>query len=318
MSFRRAGGVWLLLLSLTHPSIAAEPSEAETRYSEGLKAFEAGNYVAACQKLAESYRLDPLPGALFTLATCEMRAGRLATAASRFTEFLELVEKLPAEAKQRQAERSAVATRERSALYPKIPHLKVILDGAAPTRSVALNGAALPTSSLNIELAVDPGEQLLEQHLESGASLSQRISLTPGESKVVVLRANQGTAARSPAPGRDVPAAAPRRSNALAYTLGGIGAAGIVVGAVAGGLAMHQASIVEDNCDGSACSPSGKRAADKGQNEALVSSIAFGIGVVGVVTGVLLLTTGESAPAPQAARLDLRLTPRSITLEGAF
>lgn len=318
MFLRRAGGVWLLVLSLTQPVVAAQPNEAEARYNEGLKAFEAGNYVAACQKLAESYRLDPLPGALFTLATCEMRAGRLATAANRFTEFLELVERLPAEGKQRQAERAAVATRERAALYPKLPHLKVVLNDSASTSSVALNGTPLPATSLNVELAVDPGEQLIEQHLKNGHVLSQRIVLGSGESKLVVLNANEGTAAEPHATGRDTPHD-DRRSNAVAYAIGGVGAAGIVVGAIAGGLAMHQASIVKANCDGPACNPNGKEAADQGRTEALVSTIAFGVGVAGVATAVLLLTTGKSRnTAPESAKLDLRLTPRSITLQGSF
>jgi len=45
--------------------------------------MEAGNYAAGCPALAESQRLDPRAGTLFTLSQCEVQWGRVATAVTR-------------------------------------------------------------------------------------------------------------------------------------------------------------------------------------------------------------------------------------------
>src|SRR5687768_9416479 len=101
----------LLVLSLSG-SVWGQSSEAEQQYRRGLSAFQAGDYVTACRALAESYRLEPLPGALFTLATCEMRGGKIAAAAARYSEFLTLIESLPPEQRAAQEERRIVAEDE--------------------------------------------------------------------------------------------------------------------------------------------------------------------------------------------------------------
>jgi hypothetical protein len=319
LSRRAYSGICLLLLSLTR-RVGAQSSDAEARYNQGLKAFEEGNYVVACQQLAESYRLDPLPGALFTLATCEMRSGRVATAASRFSEFLALVRRLPAEAQQRQTDRLAVAERERAQLYARVPRLKLVLDARASAAEVTLNGAVLPSSSVGVELAVDPGEQLIEERSRNGKVFTQRISLAERESKLVRLEPDTTSGAGASGPSADASLAGGRAAgHALPYVFGGVGVAGLVVGAIAGGLAMGEASTVKDQCAGPACSPDGKRAAERGRAEALASTIGFGVGLAGIAAGVVLLTTSEGRkPVPQSARVELRLTPRSIAFKGQF
>ena len=162
---------------------------------------------------------------------------------------------------------------------------------------------------------------MIEQHLADGRMLTQRVSLAEGASKLVVLRANAGTV---PEPGassrgdasRDSAAA---RSSVLPYAVGGVGALGVLVGAVSGGMAMRDAAIVRANCEGAACNAEGKHAADRGQTEALISTIAFSVGITGVVAGVVLLATGKKSKASlPSGQLNLRLTSRSVGLAGQF
>src|SRR3954468_2499265 len=135
----------------------AAPESAEALYQRGIKAFNAGDYVVACRSLRESYRLDPQLGALFTEATCEMRAGKIATAARHYLDFMTRVDSLPPEARERQLERRAVAAQQRAALLPQIPTLRIELRGRSATRPrLTLNGEVLSEASLGVELPLDP------------------------------------------------------------------------------------------------------------------------------------------------------------------
>ena len=80
----------LLFLVISAPATAAaqDLAAAEALFSKGLADMEAGRYDAACPAIGESYRLDPRGGTLFTLAECEAKAGKIATAVARYDDAL--------------------------------------------------------------------------------------------------------------------------------------------------------------------------------------------------------------------------------------
>src|SRR5262245_38278640 len=78
------------LLTTSGLARAAEPRDAaaaEVLFEAGKNLMERGDYAAACPKFEESYRLDPATGALFALALCHERAGKIATA---WVEYMEV------------------------------------------------------------------------------------------------------------------------------------------------------------------------------------------------------------------------------------
>ena len=77
----------------------------------------------------------------------------------------------------------------------------------------------------------------------------------------------------------------------LGYVAGGLGLAGLAVGAVTGVLVLDRKSTVNDECKGHVCSKEGKEAADSGQTLAAISTIAFAVGIAGAATGVTLILT---------------------------
>ena len=319
MPLRWLGLGTLLLCGSLARHACAEPTAAEAEYRRGVTAFEAGDYVVACRAFGESYRLDPLPGALFTLATCELRAGRLASAAGRFSDYLELVERLPAEQQQRESERRAVAEAERRKLKLQVPRLELKLDDASHTSQITLNGVEVAPQSLGVELPVDPGEQVVEQRFVSGRLHRERVTLQAGESKRVVLKISEDPPVSSrPARSPSVSIATPRSSSALPFVVGGIGVAGIVVGGVAGSFAISSAAVVRRECDGAACSVVGKEAADTGKREALISTIAFGVGAVGLTAGIVLYVTRSEARSASTGQLAVGISPQRVVVSGAF
>jgi hypothetical protein len=253
--------------------------------------------------------MDPLPGALFTLATCEARLGRVASAVAHFQDFVQLVPTLPADQQALQAERRQVAARERAALLPDVPTLRVQIAGHLPPgATVRRDSAALDGALLGADLPVDPGEHVVAIEVGHAAVRQQKVVVVRGEHRTVSLEAPPTPEPPAERPGRSAqPAPQPERpasratasgsdspSTAGLIAAGFFASTGIVVGAVAGALALGEKGIVDRYCTGAACSAEGKRAADTGRTEALVSTIAFGVGAAGVAAIAVLLFAGRA------------------------
>ncbi len=295
----------------------SEPDSAEALYQRGIEAFNAGNYVVACRSLSESYRLDPQLGALFTEATCEMRAGKIATAAQHYLDFMTRVDALPAEARQRQLERRAAAAQQRGVLLPQIPTLRVEVRGQSVTPPrLTLNGNVLSQHSLGVALSLDPGDQILEQRSSSGAATVKRITLAPGEHQTLVLEL-AADAPSSPHPGVSTNQRQPSGS-ALPYVLGGVGVVGLGVGGVAGMIAIGKKGVVNDECNGTSCSARGLNAANDGKRDALVSTIGFAAGVAALSTGLVLVLSAPEKPRQQSQRSALVFAGDRLLWRGAF
>ena len=106
------------LLLLAAPALGADPDDAQKLFDRGVDAMEGKRYDQACPDIEASYKLDPRPGTLFTLAECEAQRGRLATAADRYEEYLALYATLPADKKAKQGDREATARRQKETLRP--------------------------------------------------------------------------------------------------------------------------------------------------------------------------------------------------------
>jgi hypothetical protein len=329
----------LLVVTLTlpaAPAAAQDVAAAEELYNRGVTDYRAGRYEAACQEIGASARLDPLPGAIFTLAACEAHLGRVATAAAHYADFLQLVSRLPADQQAIQAERQRMAQAERAALLADIPYLTIWLaDGSTGPVMVRRDGAPLETTLLGRELPVDPGEHVVTAESPDGGREEQRVTVTRREHKAVFVRlrpaaspapgaatAGQAAASSGPPPLPSDSRSAPSTGNGLWPAIAaGVGIAGMAAGSVAGVLALNEKNIVDQSCQGSACtSARGKDAADTGKTEALASTVSFGLGIAGLATLVVLLLAdggSRSARAPVAARV-VALSARALLGGASF
>lgn len=317
-------------LALATPAAAQSVAAAEALFDRGVKHMEAGNYQAGCPAIAESNRLDPRPGTLFSLAVCETRWGKIAWAASHFRDYLELYEKLTPDQQSRQRERPQVAQQERERLLPDVPELTVSLPpGAPPGTVVKVDGVEIGAASLGIPLPVNPGEITLSTQAPGGPLREQRITLEKAAKRPITLEVTPPEAPAAPPPVTPAapvtpppaqpagPDAGPSGRRTAAYVIGGVGAAGLVLGGVMGGLALGKKGAINDHCgsaigqaDEAACDPTGLEAADSVKTLGLVSTIGFGVGLAGIGTAVVLLLTEPSAPTAKdaSARRRLRLS----------
>jgi hypothetical protein len=271
------------------------PSAAETLFDQGLGDMRAGRYDTGCPRLAESYRLDPLPGALFTLADCEAAWGKTATALEHYQSFVQLLTTLPPARRDRFAERRGIALAKMAALAGIVPELTVDVAPGAPAGVVVKrNGVALEPAAYGVGRKVDPGEYVVTAEVDGRARWERTIHLGERDRARVEVPALVGAAATGEAPDTRALADAPSASSRppwlpIAAT---VGAAGLVTGIVAGSMALADRSTIDSDCPGHVCNSDGRSAVNAGQSAALVSTIGFAVGLAGGATaGILWLTS---------------------------
>jgi len=253
-----------------------------------------GRYDSGCPALAESYRLDPKPGALFTLAECEAMWGKIASAVAHYDDYLRMLDRLAPDQRASQHQREGVATAKRLELAPKVPTLEIQLSPAtSPDATVKRDGAALAKVALRVPLPLDPGEHVLVIEDPSGARQETKVTLVAGEKKVVTLDlpplpSKPAPVAKTEAPG---PTPAGGRSKAWTYVAFGTAAVAAGVGGVTGALVFGKKSTIDQHCVDVACNREGKDAADAAQTLGLVSTISFAVAVVAAGTGLALVWT---------------------------
>jgi hypothetical protein len=298
-----------LALALLPSRALAEPTDAaaaEQLFVAARAAMEQGDLKTACERFAESQRLDPAAGTLINLADCLDREGKIASAWQRWKEALDMLRP--------DDERRAAVSQRAQAIEARVPKLELRLSTKAPTGTVAdRDGVALGSASFGISLPIDPGPHRIVGKAPGYAPREYAITIHESESTTLEIEpgaATPGEAAAPPlpAPASPTPVAPVSDSGSSATrTWGfvglGIGAAGLLVGGTAGVLAIAKKNEMEDAChrvgEELLCTSAGVDAADSGSTFATVANIGVAVGLVGVAAGAYLLlsSTGESRTA---------------------
>jgi hypothetical protein len=279
------------LLAVVHTSPARaggnDPAAAEALFRDGRAAAQKGDWDTACPKLRESQRLDPAAGTLLNLADCEEHRGKVATA---WQLYRQVVESLP-----ESDERVPLAKKRATDLERRLPHLTVRLAGPAPSGTkVVRNDVELSDASLGSALPVDPGSYKIVVTAPGHQPASTDVTVVEGANSSVDVRPGAIAGAT------EVPAV--RTSNrTAAWVVGGIGVAGLGVGAVAGILTLGKKGTVDDNCNADKrCNPTGYDAAQSGKTLGMITTGGLVVGVLGVGVGAYLLLSGDKTGASTA------------------
>jgi hypothetical protein len=336
----------ILLAALAPPASAAEPdaaaraANAQTAVQlaeEAADLFAAGKYADALDRYTRADALVKRHTIGVRIARCLAKLGRLNEAAERYlaVQRMPLPADLEPEKAAKQREAIAQAESERDALVPRIPAIIVKLSGPLEA-AVTIDGQPLPAAVLGLKRLGDPGAHRVEARL--GAEVvSREVVLREGEVQTVELTL-QATSPPpiappppqvaqpapqlappppiAPAPDRDDPAR-PRR---IAGFVGiGVGAAGIAMGIVAGGIALGKKADLVTPCGPDLRCP-------RSGGESLIHQVETyntlrGVSSLGFIAGGLLGAAGVvlvvTAPAPKSA-VSIQLTPTGASVRGAF
>lgn len=290
----------LLVLAWTPSAIAADdPAAAELLFQRGREGMEAGDWKQACESFAESHRLDPAPGTVMNLATCQEKRGELARAWEHWQQAMRLLD--PDDQR-----REYVSTRIQE-LEAELPRLTIVVADDAPSGMVVRrDGVELGQASFGIPSPVDPGAHEVVVSSPNHAARTFRLEIEKGEERRIVV-----------APGSELPDPdEPERGSSQrswAYVAGGFGVAGVATGIATGIMVNDRQATVNQNCDGRLCNQIGLDAASQGDALLAANTAAWIIGGVGLAAGAVLYFTSPSSekadPAEPTSSASLRFLP---------
>lgn len=268
---------------------------ARKAYGEGEKAYAAGDYAGAYTGFSKANELVPAPQAAYWAAKSLDAQGKSDEAIAAYEKLLtdpdfgKLGDDKTTDARARLADLKSKLVAEVSVVTTP-PGAVVTVDGTVQSGETPLT-LKLPPGPHKLSVAAAGFEaKELDLDLKGGEKSEQTLELVakappPPPPEPIV------EASAPPPP----PPPPPPRSKVPAYITLGIAGAGAVVGTIFGIKALSSKS----DYDGG---PTASRADDTERN-ALIADMAFGVAITLGVTGIVLLTSDDSAP-PGAAKLE--------------
>jgi hypothetical protein len=187
---------------------------------------------------------------------------------------------------------------------------------------VERDGIDVGESLLGFAQPVDPGDHLLAVQAPGRVDTSSTVHLNEGETREVTVSPGPGPPENpavgaatlplsTPASARDAqgsPAPAPKppsRSMVLPIVFGGIGAAGLVTGAVTGIVMLNVAGLRQQACPNKQCSDEdalvrSNRLASEGNTLSAVTPVALGVGVAALAAATFFALRPHGRPVGTA------------------
>lgn len=285
---------------------------ANALFWEGRRAAEAGDLATACDRFARSLALDRSPGALLNLASCEESRGNVASAWLRYRDAV---------ARMKPDDRRLTLASDRIALLePRLPRLTLRAPAPRPAgMRVSLDGEPLGEDAFGAARPLDPGTHhvrvsangraLRDIAVVLGAAESKSLDVAPGPllppRPVGPIGVSSAPGALSASPGAlsTVPVASMPKLRVAGFSLLGLGGAGVVLGAIAGGMVLVEKGIFDQHCSaaGGCRDQEGLDAAHRGVTWATTSNIAFATGAAVAAVGLILVLASPSRPASKGS-----------------
>jgi len=283
----------VVALAVASPGLAhAQSSAAEALFEQGRSALARGDLDTACARFRASDQIDAAAGTRANLADCEERRGHVASAWEAYRSALA---KLP------QDDRRATVIQARIAkLEARLPRLVLTLAPDAPKETTVREGEAAigEAATYEVPLPLDPGVHHLVVSAPGRQAKAVDVTLAEGQTSTLTVEPGPAEEAGGGAP----PPAPVERPSPGPWIVGGVGLAGLVVGAVTGALVLEDKSAADAGCFDATktCTPAGKAAADAGRTLGPVTTVALVVGAAGVVAGGVWLGVRGSHKASVA------------------
>jgi hypothetical protein len=337
---RRLQGIKPIAMSLAVASVmtfasrhshAGNEAAAQALFDAAKKLAQEGKYAEACPKFAESNRLDRGAGTLIHLGDCYEKNKQAASAWASYKDAASAAQALG------RSDWEKLASQRAAALEPKLARLSIKVTDPAPKLEVLRDGAPVSQASWGVAIPVDVGPHAIEATAKGFKSfkVTKAVDRDGDSVEVTVPKLESETAATTPetTPQTTPPPTTPTTGGkekssqrTIGFVVGGVGVAGLAVGAVTGLMAMGKSSDAKKSCSqsGPCASKSAVDAADGAKSLGLVSTIAFVGGAVGVAAGAVLVFTAQKegsktgAKPPNQKVATVRVTPSVGPGSGGF
>lgn len=268
---------------------------AEALFREAVTLFEEGRIREACDKFAESFRLDPANGTLQDLALCHERQGKIASA---WAEYTQLVGRATAA---KQTARVELAKKRAAELEPRVARVRLVFGAEPNVERVAIDGHAIGRAAWSTALPVDPGEHALTFSAERFVDASRTVRVDREGATIDVEVPRLAAAPVEPAPASSGPS---RRT--MAWILGGAGVVAAGVGGFFGLRAIANKNDGDAHCNGRFCDAAGLSLQDDARTAATISTIAFGVGAIALGGATYLFLTPSVGQKSAQIRAEVR------------
>jgi hypothetical protein len=336
----------LVVATCVSPALAqsdADRATARELGQQGFAALDAKDYATAEDRLRRADKLVHAPTLMLGLARALAGEHKFVEAQEMYQRIIR--EGLPAGASE--AFRTALddARKEVSSVSPFIGGVTIVVQaqggGEVPNEKVTIDGAPVNVASLGVRRAIDPGSHVLAVTGDGFKPAELRFTVPEGgavDAPITLEKdPNYVVAPPTPTPAPSVPTATPSTEPTptpigerpetsssfpkfLPFVALGVGAAGLVLGGITGGIALGDHSKLSSACGSGPCDPSQKGQLDSYHTMAGISTAGFIIGGVGVAAGGLLwLLQPKGAPTPAAGwHVTPTIGPASIGASGTF
>jgi hypothetical protein len=277
-----------LLLGSAPPCRADAPPtaalhEAAGHFARGVELYEEQDWRAALIEFDRAYALAPRFQALYNVAQCHYQLKDYAGALGAFERYL-------AEGGDR------VKEDQREKVKATIDDLRgrvadVRVETSVSGAEVTVDDVVVGTSPLSLPLRLSEGRRKIAASKAGLEPVSRFVDIAGGDAtevKLVLAPAATIVApvVATPALLRPAAASAPRgRSIAPALVGFGLGAAGVGAGVAFGLVAVSTKNDLDRVCSDRACPPSAQAQIDTLRRDAVVSTVAFSVGALGVAAG---------------------------------
>jgi hypothetical protein len=308
------------------PAAAQAPSEIDARitgkalYDEGVRLMDAGRVAEACPKFELATRVDPgRIGVMLKLAACYEAEGRVASAKTGY-DLAEAAAQKAGDARAVEAHTKAVA------LAPRVPRLTItvlpVTAGPGALR-VQRDEIAVESALWGVPVPVDPGEHTITASAAGKKPWREVVKLGERDVKTIEVPAlaDEAPAALPPPAAPLVPAPSAAATSVwstprvVGVAVGAVGVAGLVAGAVLGGIAIQKLkdSNAGGNCAGNLCNQQGLDLRGDAISTGNASTALFAVGGALAATGIVLV-----AVAPRKVAASAALGPSGLTLRGSW
>jgi hypothetical protein len=296
------------------PALAGDEAAAEALFLEAKRLSTEGKFAEACPKFAESNRLDRGAGTLIHLGDCYEKNHQTASAWATYREAASAAQALG------RSDWEKLASTRAAALEPKLAKLTIRVVEPADQIEVTRDGSRTSPASWGVAIPVDTGTHVVQAQAPGRKPFKTSVAINrDGDRDEVVVPKLQaqpaGTAVAPTGSRAGAPAETGSSQRTMGFVVGGIGVAGLAVGAVTGLIAIGKNNDSKQACpNAGACGSSDAvDAADGARQFGTISTIAFVAGGVGAVLGTVLVLT---APSSSSERASTKARPATARARG--
>lgn len=345
----RAGRTLLPVLLAAATAVAQASAQPKTPADEARelgrdawRALEANDYKGALDKVTRAEALYHAPTHLLVMGNAQAGLGQLADALATFEKLA--AEPLPDAAPPPFKDAQEKGRKRMKELLARVPSLLVAIENPdAPAATITVDGQKATFAS-GVAMRVNPGEHLVSVEAsgylpvkrtvplpEKGGVVRVSIVLEKVPSTGATASASASASAGPSAGASAGPSAAPTATPGTgpgplrvpAYAMFGVAGAGLLAGALTGGMSLAMTNDLKVRCDDNECPPDATGDLDTATAFAHASTASFLLAGAAAATAVILLVADPgpkraASTTPRAARVDPWISFGGAGLRGTF